>query len=437
MEFWRRGSARSARPSAAPRKQIGTWQRITGLHFPAWVPVAGIIAVVFGILGGLFVIRGATGAPRISDHWHARYSFTACGERQPNAPTWESGVHTHADGIIHIHPFQAYEEGSGSRLAKWFEYGGGELTNSKIRMPGVSRDDQDRTWENGETCSDGAEGQLQVFVTSTGQAERKVENFTRLVPQDGDFVRIVFGPVESAPVVQQDRTIITEEPKATHTINVTDQGTDATSKFEPNRISINAGEAVKIVIKNIGQISHSFRVRGVDGEYNTADDFVVTPSGEDPATTGGILQPNAEGEAIVKFDTGGVEIEFRDDTLNQVTGTLVVGEPVASASPSPTPGPAGVDAEVSVTMSDTAFDPGTLPVPAAKRFRINITNNGTLACDVRIAGPDGEFRTDDDIVSQAVPPGGTGSVDGQIDTPGDYAFQCSFRPELSGTLKVE
>jgi hypothetical protein len=177
----------------------------------------------------------------------------------------------------------------------------------------------------------------------------------------------------------------------------------------------------------------------VDGEYNTADDFIVTPTGEDPATTGGILQPGAAGEAIVKFDTGGAEIEFRDDTLNAVTGTLVVGQPVASVSPSPTPGPEQVDAEVTIVMKEgDVFEPATLTVPAAKRFRIVITNESpTLACNLRIAGPDGQYDTDDDIFSPAVLPNSTGEVVGQIDTAGDYAFQCDFRPAMSGTLKVE
>jgi hypothetical protein len=60
------------------------------MYFPPWVPVVGIIFVVFGILALLFITRSATGAPRIGeDHWHATYTFYACGEKQPAAPTWE------------------------------------------------------------------------------------------------------------------------------------------------------------------------------------------------------------------------------------------------------------------------------------------------------------------------------------------------------------
>jgi uncharacterized cupredoxin-like copper-binding protein len=437
MEFWRRGATRSARPSAAPQRQLGAWQRITGLHFPPWVPVAGIILVVFGILGGLFLIRSTAGAPRQGDHWHATYTFTACGEKQPNAPTWEgsSGVHTHGDGIMHIHPFQTYSEGSGARMVKWFEYGRGKLTNDSINMPGSTK-----TYKNGDKCPDGTEGELQVFVTTAATGvETRLSDVTRFQPHDGDRVRMVFGPREEEPVVADDRTIIPESQVTGEpiTITVTDDGTDSGTKFEPNRISVKADEVVKLVIKNTGSISHGFRVIGADDVYETQDDFVVTPTGEDPETTSGLLQPGAEGVAIIRLESGGGDVEFRDDTLQDKTGTIVVSA-AAVTTASPTPVPADqVDAEVIVTLKDDAFEPVELTVPAGKKFRISIKNEGTLACNLRIAGPDGDYRTDDDITSDTVNPGNTGGVVGQIDKAGAYAFRCDFRPELTGTVTVE
>ena len=126
--------------------------------------------------------------PRIGqDHWHATYEVFICGQRQPNFPTWEAGVHTHADGVIHIHPFLPFEEGAGARLVRWFEYGGGKLTQSEMRMPG------DRTvYKNGDTCSDGSEATLRVSVN-----DQELENWSRYIPQDGDQVRIVLGEAEA------------------------------------------------------------------------------------------------------------------------------------------------------------------------------------------------------------------------------------------------
>jgi plastocyanin len=439
MEFWRRGSARSARP-AGTQKKLGFWQRITGMHFPAWVPVVGIILVVFGILGGLFFFRSAAAAPKISDHWHARYDFTVCGQRQPNALTWEGvGVHTHGDGIIHIHPFQTSEEGQGARLIKWFEYGGGKLSNDTIKLPSLPDE-----YKNGDTCPDGSEGVVQIFVTSaeTGVEER-LENVNRYIPKDGDRVRMVFGPEESEPVVAEDRTIIAED-RATKDIEVvvTDDGggsanAEATTRFEPNRLAADAGDVVKLTVRNTGSISHGFRMRGVDATYDTSDDFVVTPDGQDPATSSGILQPGGQGFVIVEIGTAG-EIEFRDDTIQSVTGVFVVGQ-APEVTASPTPAAEAVDAEVSVVMKDNFYEPPEFSVPAGKRFRINLTNEGpSFAHNLRIAGPDSEFDTDDDLVSEpsAQRVGVSGELVGQIDEAGTYPVRCDFHAEQTGTLTV-
>jgi hypothetical protein len=118
------------------------------------------------------------------DHWHAVYAVLICGQRQPNFPTWEAGVHTHADGVIHIHPFMPSEEKEGARLTKWFEYGGGLLSLSEMRMPG-----RDQVYRNGDRCPDGSEGALQLFVNG-----ERLDDWSGYIPQDGDRVLIEFGP---------------------------------------------------------------------------------------------------------------------------------------------------------------------------------------------------------------------------------------------------
>lgn len=122
--------------------------------------------------------------PTIGDHRHATYEISICGKRQPNIPSFRGGVHTHSAGVIHLHPFLPSEEGSGARLVRWFEYGGGRLTQDEMRIPG-----QSETVRNGDQCDDGSEGILQVFVN--GQA---MDNWSRYIPQDDDIIRLVFGP---------------------------------------------------------------------------------------------------------------------------------------------------------------------------------------------------------------------------------------------------
>ena len=126
-----------------------------------------------------------TAGPRIGDHWHASYEYIVCGEQQQSAPTWSgSGIHTHDDGIIHIHPFTRSEEGAGARLVKWFEYGGGKLDGDEVRMPGSTD-----TYKNGDECPDGTIGMVQVFVNG-----ERLAAYGGYIPQDGDRIEIVFGP---------------------------------------------------------------------------------------------------------------------------------------------------------------------------------------------------------------------------------------------------
>lgn len=422
LSFWRRGRARTYREQPMPKQTLGrTLRRVRGMYLPPWVPVMFIVVVVFGILGLLFVVRGATGAPRNGDHWHATYQTFICGQRQPHFPFWEAsqGVHTHADGVIHIHPFTPSGEGAGARLVKWFEYGGGKLTQSELRKPG-SRED----FKNGDLCDDGREGFVQVFANG-----EKLEDWSRYIPHDGDRVRIVFGPDEEAgPVEQEDRTVIPES-EAARTVEIEVTGAEGDAAFVPDSIELGPGETVKLLVRNTGSISHSVRVEGADGVYETSDDFVSEPE---------IIQPGEEGFLIVRLDEEG-EFEFKDPTAPRAIGTIVVtGEPTGETSG---PGDAEpVDVTFDVSMGDNFFEPSELEVEAGQTFRINLTNDGEFIHNLRIAGADGEYDTGDDLTStpKFQTGGETGELVGQIDEPGVYSFRSdSQSTEMTGTITVK
>ena len=148
------------------------------------LPFSLLVAV--GASAAVKVMEGTdpAGEPNLGVHWHAPYQVWICGERQPNFPVWESGVHTHGDGIIHIHPFQKFEEGAGSRLVKFFEYGGGLLTQTEMRLPGTGI-----TVRNGDKCRDGSPGRLRVSVN-----DRPLDDWSKYIPADGDRIVITFAP---------------------------------------------------------------------------------------------------------------------------------------------------------------------------------------------------------------------------------------------------
>ena len=82
--------------------------------------------------------RASTPAgPRTGDHWHAPYAIFVLGTRLPAIPEVVTplGVHTHGDGIIHIHPHLPEAEGSGASLSNFFAAMGGQLTATEMRVP--------------------------------------------------------------------------------------------------------------------------------------------------------------------------------------------------------------------------------------------------------------------------------------------------------------
>jgi uncharacterized cupredoxin-like copper-binding protein len=222
-------------------------------------------------------------------------------------------------------------------------------------------------------------------VGSSTEERLQSSGLTRFIPHDGDRIRIVFGPPEEI-IQAEDHTVIPEE-QATRTIDITvtdENGSEPSTKFEPNSVEVSQGEVVKLVIKNTGAISHGFRVSGADGEYGTPDDFLVTPDGEDPKGTGGILQPGAQGSAIVRLDVVDPEVEFKDETT-VATGAIVVRKSeVATPSPTPTD-KEQVDVEFDQTMTDNVFSQTEFTVKAGEKFRFNLANNGAFVHSMRIA----------------------------------------------------
>ncbi len=185
------------------------------LHLPPWAPIVGVVAVTIAIIGAFLAFaRGTSAQPSIGDHIHAAMNIYVCGQQEPNLPIFESGVHTHGDGLLHIHPESASEEGAGAAVGKFFQYGGWELSQSTLTLPA------DTTFKAGDPCPDGRPGVLRMLKyrlswrSSSGdnallsdQCSRMadanmedVKDFPSYVPKDGDCLHLIFGPA-GAPSV--------------------------------------------------------------------------------------------------------------------------------------------------------------------------------------------------------------------------------------------
>ena len=158
-----------------------------GLVFPVALAVVltlGLALVVYGRATN----REDLGAPQLNtasepgDHWHAAYGVYICDQYIPSMSVGvepdPGGIHTHQDGVIHIHPFQTATTGRNARMSDFFGQTGLDVTSNKIQLPDdpALGDNSGQTFENGDECPDGQEGVVKVLVweDAAGTSDPKV-----------------------------------------------------------------------------------------------------------------------------------------------------------------------------------------------------------------------------------------------------------------------
>ncbi len=130
--------------------------------------------------------------------------------------------------------------------------------------------------------------------------------------------------------------------------------------------------------------------------------------------------------------------------IGEDEGEATEGTPATGASPTAEPSPSAPGALV-VEMGDNFFtfegqQEPTIPVKASEETTIDLTNVGVAIHNMRIAGVDNTYNSDDDFVSdpQLFNAGDTGKLTFQIDQAGTYDFRCDFHPDqMTGKVQVE
>ncbi|MEE3256461.1 MAG: hypothetical protein VX222_04185 [Actinomycetota bacterium] len=95
--------------------------------FPAAMTLVALLGVVL-----IMVARNQradlapAGDPSVDDHWHSAYAINICGFEIPSTFPNDSnddrtGIHTHGDGLIHIHPFVSTVTGQYATLGAFFD----------------------------------------------------------------------------------------------------------------------------------------------------------------------------------------------------------------------------------------------------------------------------------------------------------------------------
>lgn len=109
----------------------GQQRRVIG--FPAVVVL--IIVLGVAVVAVAHSLRDAEARPGLSDHWHSAYGVWDCTDGDGGAfqPVFQGrlnsqgypydplGIHSHSDGLIHIHPFSANAAGEDAVMGKFFE----------------------------------------------------------------------------------------------------------------------------------------------------------------------------------------------------------------------------------------------------------------------------------------------------------------------------
>jgi hypothetical protein len=163
----------------------------------------GIVALIAVGVGLVVVSRNENQAeanerPRIAsgdqpgDHWHAAIGVNVCGQWLSNAPEFhnragtgnvQAGIHSHGDGLIHIHPFTSNEAGENATLGTFFEFGGWSLSEGSFEA-----------WEGDEHSSGDECGNKEATVRWSVNGKEKTGNPADYRPQDQDVIAVALLP---------------------------------------------------------------------------------------------------------------------------------------------------------------------------------------------------------------------------------------------------
>ena len=228
------GKASSAKKVArAARTGSSTKRERPKIGFPL-----AVFAIV--VLGTSLVVFARTSREPASaappsylnnDHWHAAYGVYVCDAFLPNwsdAIEDRDGIHTHDDGIIHIHPFSSAASGDRARLSVFAEQVGATFTNDGFTAPDGTE------YKNGFDCN-GQPAQVQVVKwfpdDPTRPGEVFTDNFNNIV-FDTDRAAYTIAVVPEGVVPPLPETV----PGLDSLIDVQGSGSGATSGIDPSTI---------------------------------------------------------------------------------------------------------------------------------------------------------------------------------------------------------
>jgi len=119
------------------------------LLFP--ISIAAVVLIGFSVV---WLAKGqnadaAKAVPTVQNHFHAAYGIYVCDKfldplTDPGGDTL--GIHTHGDGIVHIHPFGGAAAGKNATMETWGKTDGLTFSKNGFTVNGT-------TYDNGFDCN--------------------------------------------------------------------------------------------------------------------------------------------------------------------------------------------------------------------------------------------------------------------------------------------
>ena len=188
---------------ASSAKKVARAARAGGSRRPGQRRALGFPLLIGGvILSGTLLVafaresREAGAAPRSQaneefDHWHAAYGVYDCTDfifddeatAIVDAAGDPLGIHTHGDGVIHIHPFTDAAGGRNARMTLFFQDVGIDASDSEWTFPDGT------VWDEAtKTCGD-EPGQIVIAKWNDAQAAADGERPNELITEDFGDIR--------------------------------------------------------------------------------------------------------------------------------------------------------------------------------------------------------------------------------------------------------
>jgi hypothetical protein len=280
------GKASSAKKVARAARAGGN--RRSGQRRALGFPVAVGTVIVLGLLlvGFARSERNSNARPRVNagaagvngDHWHVPYSLYTCvtdpstpastttTTTTTTAPTGEStttttttttaptsttvaadgnvpgqfqphpndafsdalGIHSHGDGVIHVHPFSESVSGQRATLDKFFNQIGASISNDTLVLP--TADGGQLTFKEGETkCEGGKDAIVQVARWDTAQSAANGDKPNEIITSNMGSIRLRNGQAMTIAFLPAGSTIPIERDVETRLEKLTDVASGTTT----------------------------------------------------------------------------------------------------------------------------------------------------------------------------------------------------------------